>query len=107
MCVWCFSVCYNSLFLPLQIRPFLLGIINFLIDPVICQKRFVAAGGIDFPILQDDDLVRVEYGGNALGNDDFGSSRYCRPKWLPLILASVACIHRAGGIVQYQDPGFL
>ena len=58
------------------------------------------------PVLYHQYVVRMLHTGYALGNDDFGGSRYCRPKGFP---DSGICrrIHRAGGIVQYQDPGVL
>ena len=55
-------------------------------------------------VLQDKNLVCVEYRGDALGNDDLGGVRkaFCQP--FPDLCLS-GSIHSAGGIVQDQNFG--
>ena len=45
--------------------------IDFLIDLVRSQKRFMGAHAVDLSAVQHEDQIRVLNGGNALGNDEF------------------------------------
>ena len=66
----------------------------------------MGAHGMDPAVLKDDDFIRMDDGGDPLGNDDFGGAR--QAAFHPFPYLRFRCrVHSACGIVQNQHPGLL
>src|SRR5699024_5163135 len=83
-----------------------LGEVQLAVDVVGLHQLVVGADGGDAAALHHDDAVGVLDAGHPLGDDDLGGLG----DKLPETLADQgvgAGVHRAGGVVQDQDPGLL
>ena len=84
--------------------PFHLRIVDFLIDRIAFQKRFMGADGVDLSVIHDDDLIRIHDRSDALGDDQLG--HVLDGGQLPADLGFRRRIDGAGGIIENQNLRF-
>ena len=80
---------------------FHLRCVDLLVDGIARQQALVGAHRMHPAVLQDDDLVGVHHGGDALGDDELGHIPQLRQSGADLPLSGG--VHGAGGVVENQD----